>query len=58
MVNRSILISTVHYPSTERMKYSNSTVNLGQTRIFYKVGQTWMTGRKCDLGDPDDPIQC
>ena len=41
MAGRSI-ISTVCYPSTERSKYSNCTVNPGQTRIFYKAGQTRM----------------
>ena len=54
MAIRSI-ISTVCNPSTERSKYSNCTVNPGQTRIFYKAGQTRMTRRKCDPGDPDDP---
>ena len=44
MVSRSI-ISTVCYLCTERSKYSNCTVNPGQTRIFYKSGQT---RRKCD----------
>ena len=34
MASRSI-ISTVCYPSTERSKYSNCTVNPGQTRIFW-----------------------
>ena len=53
MAGRSI-ISTVCYPSTERSKYSNCTVNPGQTRIFYKAGQTRMTRRKCD---PDDPTR-
>ena len=43
MASRSI-ISTVCYPSTEQSKYSNCTVNPGQTRIFYKAGQTRMTG--------------
>ena len=42
MASRSI-ISTVCYQSTERSKYSNCTVNPGQTRIFYKAGQTRMT---------------
>jgi len=28
--------------------------NPGQTQIFYKVGQTWMTHKK---SDPDDPTQ-
>ena len=28
--------------------------NPGQTRIFYKAGQTRMTRQKCD---PDDPTQ-
>ena len=50
MVSRSI-ISTVCYPSTKRLKYSNYTVNPGQTRMFYKAGQTQMTRGKCD---PDD----
>ena len=54
MASRSI-ISTVCYPSTKRSKYSNCTVNPGQT--FYKVGQTQMTRRKCDPGDPDDPTR-
>ena len=54
MISRSI-ISTVCYPSTKQSKYSNCTVNPDQTRIFYKVGQTWMSRRKCDPGDPDDP---
>ena len=49
MAGRSI-ISTVCYPSTERSKYSNCTVNPDQTRIFYKAG-------KCDPGDPDDPTR-
>ena len=48
------IISTVCYPSTERSKYSNCTVNPGQTWIFYKAGQT---RRKCDQGDPDDPTR-
>ena len=56
MASRSI-ISTVCYPSTERSKYSNCTVNPGQTRIFYKAGQTRMTRRKCDPDDPDDPTR-
>ena len=29
--------------------------NLGQTRIFYKAGQTWLTQAKSDPVDPDDP---
>ena len=29
--------------------------NPGQTRIFYKAGQTQLTWAKCDLVDPDDP---
>ena len=29
--------------------------NPGQTRIFYNLGQTHLTRRKCDLDDPDDP---
>ena len=29
--------------------------NSGQTRIFYKVGQTRLTREKCDPVDPDDP---
>ena len=29
--------------------------NPGQTQIFYKVGQTWLTREKCDPVDPDDP---
>ena len=57
MVSRSI-ISTVRYPSTKRSKYSNCTVNPGQTQIFYKAGQTRMTRRKCDPSDLDDPTLC
>ena len=30
--------------------------NLGQTRISYKAGQTWLTRAKRNLVDPDDPI--
>ena len=34
--------------------------NPGQTQIFYKAGQTWLTQAKCDpvdLYDPDDPTR-
>ena len=41
-------------PSTKRSKYSNCTVNLGQTRIFYKMDETRLTRTK---DDPDDPTQ-
>ena len=47
--------ATVGYPSTKRSKYSNCTVNPGQTRIFYKVDETRLTRTKCDPGDPDNP---
>ena len=43
---------------TAQHHYHNSRdpmPNLGQTRIFYYVGQTWLTREKCDLVDPDDP---
>ena len=39
----SSIISTMHYLNTEQSKYSNCTVNLGQTRVFYKAGQTRLT---------------
>ena len=31
--------------------------NLGQTRIFYNLGQTRLTRRKCDPDDPGDPTR-
>jgi len=31
--------------------------NPGQTRIFYKVGQTRMTCKKSDPDNPDDPTR-
>ena len=31
--------------------------NLGQTRIFYKAGQTWAKRDPVDPGDPDDPTR-
>ena len=49
--------ATVGYPSTKRSKYSNCTVNPGQTRIFYKAGQTRLTRTKRDPDDPDDPTR-
>ena len=34
----------------------NPMQNLGQTRIFLKVDQTYFTWKKCDPDYPDDPI--
>ena len=44
----------MRYLSTEQSKYSNCTVNLGQSGYpdILKAGQTQMTWRKCDLDDP------
>ena len=38
-------------PMNSKYLYSNCTVNLGHTQVFYKAGQTNLTWEKCN---PDD----